>query len=187
MAEAMGEIDWLRFDARRCREQAERPAIAAFQDGIVEQLRGFKRCASRSACTAAEAWPWRASIRASVNHARQFVGSSRGRARGTCGGRQAPRPLEHKRALEAGRRRVRLEPLGRATVLERGRELAFCDRVAAVTFDRAPAIGTAMAPSEAKAARGRCAGGRYGGWQPRALGRECRAALRSRRRRARSR
>lgn len=38
-AEAMREVDWTRFDADRCRAQAERFSVAAFQDGIVEQLR----------------------------------------------------------------------------------------------------------------------------------------------------
>jgi glycosyltransferase involved in cell wall biosynthesis len=38
-AEAMREVDWTRFDALRCRAQAERFSVGAFQDGIVEQLR----------------------------------------------------------------------------------------------------------------------------------------------------
>ncbi len=38
-AEAMREVDWTRFDTRRCRAQAERFSVPAFQDGIVEQLR----------------------------------------------------------------------------------------------------------------------------------------------------
>jgi glycosyltransferase involved in cell wall biosynthesis len=38
-AEAMREIDWTRFDPGRCRLQAERFSVSAFQDGIVEQLR----------------------------------------------------------------------------------------------------------------------------------------------------
>jgi glycosyltransferase involved in cell wall biosynthesis len=39
IAEAMREIDWTRFDAHRCRAQAERFSVSAFQDGLVEQLR----------------------------------------------------------------------------------------------------------------------------------------------------
>jgi glycosyltransferase involved in cell wall biosynthesis len=39
LAEAMREVDWTRFDAGRCRRQAERFSIRAFQDGIVEQMR----------------------------------------------------------------------------------------------------------------------------------------------------
>jgi glycosyltransferase involved in cell wall biosynthesis len=39
LAEAMREIDWTRFDSTRCRTQAERFSVGAFQDGIVEQLR----------------------------------------------------------------------------------------------------------------------------------------------------
>lgn len=39
MAEAMREVDWTRFDASRCREQADRFSVGAFQRGIVEQLR----------------------------------------------------------------------------------------------------------------------------------------------------
>ena len=35
----MREVDWTRFDARRCRAQAKRFSVGAFQDGIVEQLR----------------------------------------------------------------------------------------------------------------------------------------------------
>jgi len=38
-AEAMREIDWARFDSGRCRAQAERFSVRAFQAGIVEQLR----------------------------------------------------------------------------------------------------------------------------------------------------
>jgi glycosyltransferase involved in cell wall biosynthesis len=39
VAEAMREVDWTRFDASRCRKQAERFSVQAFQEGIVEQLR----------------------------------------------------------------------------------------------------------------------------------------------------
>jgi glycosyltransferase involved in cell wall biosynthesis len=49
-AEAMREIDWTRFDARRCRAQAERFSVRAFQDGIVEQLR---RAGASAAATGA--------------------------------------------------------------------------------------------------------------------------------------
>jgi len=39
VAEAMRHVDWARFDPLRCRTQAERFSVGAFQDGIVEQLR----------------------------------------------------------------------------------------------------------------------------------------------------
>ncbi|MEA2154074.1 MAG: hypothetical protein QOE11_214 [Solirubrobacteraceae bacterium] len=39
VAEAMRHVDWARFDPLRCRAQAERFSVRAFQDGIVEQLR----------------------------------------------------------------------------------------------------------------------------------------------------
>lgn len=39
LAEAMRHVDWTRFDPVRCRAQAERFSVRAFQDGIVEQMR----------------------------------------------------------------------------------------------------------------------------------------------------
>lgn len=39
IAQAMRDVDWTRFDAQRCRAQAERFSVGAFQDAIVEQLR----------------------------------------------------------------------------------------------------------------------------------------------------
>jgi glycosyltransferase involved in cell wall biosynthesis len=38
VAEAMRHVAWGRFDAGRCRAQAERFSVRAFQDGIVEQM-----------------------------------------------------------------------------------------------------------------------------------------------------
>lgn len=39
IAEAMREVNWNAFDVSRCRKQAEKFSIQAFQGGIVEQLR----------------------------------------------------------------------------------------------------------------------------------------------------
>jgi glycosyltransferase involved in cell wall biosynthesis len=39
LAEAMREVDWTRFDADRCRTQAQRFSVRAFQDGVVAQMR----------------------------------------------------------------------------------------------------------------------------------------------------
>jgi glycosyltransferase involved in cell wall biosynthesis len=38
IAEAMREVDWTAFDSSRCRRQAEKFSVKAFQEGIVEQL-----------------------------------------------------------------------------------------------------------------------------------------------------
>jgi glycosyltransferase involved in cell wall biosynthesis len=39
VAEAMRDVDWTRFDAARCRTQAELFSVRAFQEGIFEQMR----------------------------------------------------------------------------------------------------------------------------------------------------
>ena len=55
ISEAMREVDWTRFDTRRCREQAERFSVGAFQDGIVEQMRRAGAVVEESRASAVDA------------------------------------------------------------------------------------------------------------------------------------